>query len=150
MNELIHKVTIWADKRNLIRGADSKAQALQLISEAGKLSRTIANRKDCRNDVGECFVAIIVLAAIDEYDIGEFIARSNLSKIDDDHDAISSFMYELWEEFGVLSNAVNKGDSYRAIVDDLLIILSGIAGFYNYSLEECLEVACHKINELNE
>ena len=150
MNELIHKVTTWADEGNLIGGSDSKTQTLKLISEAGKLSRTIANRKDCRNDVGNCFVVIIVLAAMDEYNIGEFIARSDLSKIDDDHDAISSFMYELWEEFGVLSDAVNKGNPYRSILDDLLIILSGIAKFYNYSLEECLEIACHQIKELNE
>lgn len=147
MNELIQKVTTWAEERNLIAGADPKTQTLKLISEAGKLSRSIANRKDCRNDVGDCFVAIIVLSAMDAYNIAEFIAQSDLSKINDDHDAISSFMYELWEEFGVLSDAINKGDPYRAILDDLLIILSGVARFYNYSLEECLAVAYHHIKD---
>lgn len=147
MNELIQKVTTWTEERNLIAGSDPKIQTLKLISEAGKLSRSIANRKDCRNDVGDCFIVIIVLSAMDKYNIGEFIARSDLSKIDDDHDAISSFMYELWEEFGVLSDAINKGNPYRAILDDLLIILSGIARFYNYSLEECLEVAYRHIKD---
>lgn len=147
MNELIQKVTTWAGERNLIAGSDPKIQTLKLISEAGRLSRSVANRKDCRNDVGDCFVAIIVLSAMDEYNIGEFIARSDLSKIDDDHDAISSLMYELWEEFGVLSDAINKGNPYRAILDDLLIILAGIARFYNYSLRECLEVAYHHIKD---
>lgn len=147
MNELIQKVTNWAEEGNLVADSDSRTQTLKLISKAGKLSRSIANRKDCRNDVGDCFVVIIVLSAMDAYNIGEFIARSDLSKIDDDHDAISSFMYELWEEFGVLSDAINKGDPYRAILDDLLIILSGIARFYSYSLEECLEIAYHHIKD---
>lgn len=140
MNELIQKVTIWAEEKNLIGGSDSKTQTLGLISAAGKLSRSVANNEGIRNDVGKCFVMIIVLSAMDKYNIGEFIARSDLSKIDDCHDSVSSFMYELWEEFGVLSDAINKGDSYRSTLDDLLIILSGIARYYSYSLEECLEI----------
>ena len=58
MNELIQKVTCWAEARDMIGGSDPKTQTLKLISEAGKLSRSIANKEDCRNDVGDCFVVI--------------------------------------------------------------------------------------------
>lgn len=147
MNELIQKVTCWAEARDMIGGSDPKTQTLKLISEAGKLSRSIANKKDCRNDVGDCFVVLVILSAMDGYNIGEFIAKSDLSKIDDNHDSVSSFMYELWEGFGRLSDAIIKGDSYRSTLDDLLIILSGIARFYNYSIEECLEIAYSNIKD---
>ncbi|SFF18523.1 hypothetical protein [Nitrosomonas sp. Nm166] len=145
MNHLIQDVISWAEERNLISGSDHKTQTLKLISEAGKLSKSLNFKEDCRSNVGNCFIRLIVLSAMDEYNIEEFIAQSDLSKIDDTHDSVSSFMYELWQGLGRLSDAVNDKDSYRSIVDDLLIMLSGIARFYNYSLEECLEIAYYHL-----
>ena len=147
MNKLIQNVINWAEEKNLINGSDPKTQTLKLISAAGELTRSIANKEDCRNAVGDCFVVIIVLSAMDEYNIAEFISQSDLSKIDDNHDSVSSFMYELWQGLGRLSDAINKGDSYRSTLDDLLIILSGIARSYNYSIEECLEIAYYHIKD---
>ena len=141
MNQLMQNVINWAEKRNLISSSDPKTQTLKLISDAGKLSKCLIDKEDCRNNVGNCFVRLIILSGMDGYNMGEFIAQSDLSKIDDTHDSVSSFMYELWQGFGRLSDAVNEGNSYRSILDDLLIILAGIARFYNYSLEECLEIA---------
>src|SRR5687768_11200312 len=140
MNDLIQKVITWVGERNLNDGSDPKTQALKLISTAGELSRSIANREDCRNDVGNCIVDIIILSTINNYNIQQFIVGSDLSNIDDNHDSVSSFMYELWQGLGRLSNAINEGDDYRSTLDDMLIILSGIAKFYSYSLEECLEI----------
>lgn len=141
MNELIQKVISWVKENDLIDKSDSKTLTLNLVSKAGGLSRSIAIREDCRDAIGNCFIVIITLSTLEKYNIAEFIERSDLSKIDDNHDSISSFMYELWQGFGRLSDAINKGDTYNSTLDDLLITLSGIAGFYNYLLEECLEIA---------
>ena len=147
MNDLLLKVITWIEEKNLNDVSDSKTQILKLISAAGELSKSISNREDCRQDVGNCMVHILTLSAINKYSIKHFIMGSDLANIDDNHDGISSYMYELWQGFGRLSKAVNQDDDYRSTLDDLVIILSGIARFYNYSIEECVEIAYNEIKD---
>ena len=150
MNDSMLKVITWIEEKNLNDVSDSKTQILKLISAAGELSKSISNREDCRQDVGNCIVQILILSAINKYSIKQFIMGSDLANIDDNHDSISSFMYELWQGFGRLSKAISQEDDYRSTLDDLVIILSGIARFYNYSIEECLDIAYSDINDKEE
>ncbi|PSJ16261.1 hypothetical protein [Nitrosomonas supralitoralis] len=135
------KIITLEQERNLTKDFDPKIRALKLISAAGKLSRSIAMREDCRNDVGNCIVNILILSVINDYGIEEFLAASNLSNIDENHDSVSSYMYELWGALGLLSTAITEGNDYRSTLDDMVIILSGIARFSSYSLEECADIA---------
>lgn len=141
MNDLMKKIITLEQERNLTKDFDPKIRALKLISAAGKLSRSIAMREDCRNDVGNCIVNILILSVINNYGIEKFLAASNLSNIDENHDSVSSYMYELWGALGLLSTAITEGNDYRSTLDDMVIILSGIARFSNYSLEECADIA---------
>lgn len=63
MKELISKVGQWAEDRNLIKGATPKDQFHKLIQECGELSDSICKGKDASDDIGDCTVVLIILAA---------------------------------------------------------------------------------------
>lgn len=141
MNELMKKIIAAEQEKNSSGKFDPVPRVLKLVSSAGKLSRTVAGREDCRIDVGCCIVDILVLSVDNNASIEQFLTASNLSNIDDSHDSATSYMYELWQALGLLSTAITAGNDYRSILDDMLIILAGVARFSNYSLEECVKMA---------
>ena len=59
LNQLIIK---WADERNLIEGSTSQAQFVKLIEEAGELANSIAKKKDVKDDLGDMFVVMSIIA----------------------------------------------------------------------------------------
>lgn len=63
MEQLTENVLSWAHERNLIQGSDPKSQTLKLMSEAGELADNINKGLDCRDDIGDCIVVLIILAA---------------------------------------------------------------------------------------
>lgn len=62
MQELIDKVTLWAHDRNLVLGSNTKAQCLKLMSEVGELADNINKNNECIDDIGDCFVVLIILS----------------------------------------------------------------------------------------
>ncbi len=146
MNDLMKRIIALEKERNLSKDFDSKIRTLKLISDAGKLSRSIVMREDLRSDIGNCIVDILILSVINNYDVEKFLAESNLSNIDDNHDSVTSYMYELWQALGLLSFTIMEDKDHRAILDNMVILLSGIARFSNYSLEECAAIAYNNIN----
>jgi NTP pyrophosphatase (non-canonical NTP hydrolase) len=68
---LIPAIEQWAHDRNLIHGSDPKSQTLKLMSEVGELSDNINKQADCRDDIGDCLVVLIILANQKEYKINE-------------------------------------------------------------------------------
>ena len=141
MNELMKKIIAAEEEKSSSGKFDPTVRVLKLVSSAGKLSRTVAAREDCRIDVGCCIVDILVLSVNNNASIEQFLTASNLSNIDDSHDSATSYLYELWQALGRLSAALISGNDYRSILDDMLITLGGIARFSNYSLEECVKMA---------
>jgi predicted DsbA family dithiol-disulfide isomerase len=63
MKDLINLVTKWAEDRNLVKGATPKDQYMKLIQECGELSDSICKGKDASDDIGDCTVVLIILAA---------------------------------------------------------------------------------------
>jgi len=141
MNELMKKIIAAEQQKNSSGKSDSTIRVLKLVSSVGRLSRTVAGREDCRNDVGHCIVDILILSVVNHSSIEQFLTGSNLANIDESHDSVTSYMYELWQALGLLSGAITAGDDYRSLLDDMLITLAGIARFSNYSFEECVEIA---------
>lgn len=62
MDKLVKKVEQWADDRNLISGSNAKAQCLKLMSEVGELADNLNKGRDCIDDIGDCFVVLIIIA----------------------------------------------------------------------------------------
>lgn len=63
MEQLIQKVQIWAEYRNLISGATPKTQLIKLMSEVGELADDINKQADPTDSIGDCLVVLTILAA---------------------------------------------------------------------------------------
>ena len=63
MEELIKKVQIWAEDRNLISGSSPRTQMLKLTSEIGELADDINKQADPTDSIGDCLVVLIIIAA---------------------------------------------------------------------------------------
>ncbi|MFZ2966214.1 MAG: MazG-like family protein, partial [Leuconostoc falkenbergense] len=61
MNELIAKIEQWAEDRNIIKGSKPIDQAMKLFSEFGELADNVGKGRDCRDDIGDCAVVLIIM-----------------------------------------------------------------------------------------
>ena len=62
MNELIQKIEQWATDRNIIKGSKPIDQAMKLFSEFGELADNVGKGRDCRDDIGDVFVVLTIMA----------------------------------------------------------------------------------------
>ena len=71
LNELQTKIEKWAEDRGILANSKASIQALKLMSEMGELADNIAKGKDCRDDIGDCFVVLVNIAKLVGSDITE-------------------------------------------------------------------------------
>lgn len=71
MRELLNKVVLWAEDRNLIRGATSQAQMLKMTEEVGELAHAIGrgDKEKLVDALGDCVVVLTILAAQNDLDL---------------------------------------------------------------------------------
>ena len=62
MQELIQKIEQWAHDRNIINGSKPIDQAMKLFSEFGELADNVGKGRDCRDDIGDVFVVLTIMA----------------------------------------------------------------------------------------
>jgi NTP pyrophosphatase (non-canonical NTP hydrolase) len=62
LESLIEQVHAIADRAGYLFGSDPKTQALKFFSEAGEMADNIAKGRDCRDDIGDILVTLIVQA----------------------------------------------------------------------------------------
>jgi NTP pyrophosphatase (non-canonical NTP hydrolase) len=61
---LISLVLTWARERNLFENPCAKTQALKTVSEMGEFADNIAKGRDCRDDIGDILVTLIIQCEI--------------------------------------------------------------------------------------
>ena len=71
LNELQTKIEKWAEDRGILANSKASTQCLKLMSEMGELADNIAKGKDCRDDIGDCFVVLVNIAKLVGSDITE-------------------------------------------------------------------------------
>ena len=71
LNELQTKIEKWAEDRGILANSKVSTQCLKLMSEMGELADNIAKGKDCRDDIGDCFVVLVNIAKLVGSDITE-------------------------------------------------------------------------------
>lgn len=71
LNELQTKIEKWAEDRGILANSKASIQCLKLMSEVGELADNIAKGKDCRDDIGDCFVVLVNIAKLVGSDITE-------------------------------------------------------------------------------
>lgn len=65
MYTTVDKVVLWAEDRNLIKGATSQAQTVKLFEEGGEVAAAVArnDREKLKDAIGDVAVVLIILAA---------------------------------------------------------------------------------------
>lgn len=130
LKDLIEKVEIWAEERNLIKHENAGRQYLKFLEETGELARAIL-----KNDVpeiidgfGDSFVTIIILAKQLGIKLDTTIYKVDL------HESIN--LYEF----------VNLASPY-AVVEEFIDVINLVAESHGYDLVKCLEVAYNVISK---
>lgn len=149
MNELIAKIEKWAEDRNIIKGSKPIDQAMKLFSEFGELADNVGKGRDCRDDIGDVFVVLTIIAAQyqNEYMVDTFksLVESNeinkLKSVKHLVHTLSSYLYSfVWD----------VQDDYADPSIDLeccILYLVRIAELSNTTLAECVQIAYNDIKD---
>lgn len=62
--ELEERITQWSYDRGILTNGKASTQCLKLMSELGELADNIAKGKDCKDDIGDCFVVLVNIARL--------------------------------------------------------------------------------------
>ena len=136
MQELIQKIEQWAHDRNIINGSKPIDQAMKLFSEFGELADNVGKGRDCRDDIGDVFVVLTIMAKQHGESIDNFLASCG-SAYD-----VKGAIIELCKNLIVFANAKNINDD--AVMDSLdmsTAILDSIALATGHTMQECVQIA---------
>lgn len=142
MNELIAKIEQWANDRNIIKGSKPIDQAMKLFSEFGELADNVGKGRDCRDDIGDCAVVLIVISK----QLGETVASIDVGEINwkyGNKSLVSELCGQLYE---FVSSAKSDIWDYGSLSFSLEF-LNKIAIDYGSTLEECIQIAYDDIKD---
>lgn len=142
MNELIAKIEQWAHDRNIIKGSRPIDQAMKLFSEFGELADNVGKGRDCRDDIGDVFVVLTIISKQLGGSIIDF-EMPYLSEISNIKDEIA------WLGYGLTSEMVTDSETGEFSPDFGCEVarLELIANYFNYTLEECVQIAYNDIKD---
>lgn len=142
MQELIAKIEQWAEDRNIINGSKPIDQAMKLFSEFGELADNVGKGRDCRDDIGDVFVVLIIICKQLGLSINNLI-KPSLKKLNNIKDEIA------WLGYGLTSEMVTDSETGEFAPDFGCEVarLELIANYFNYTLEECVQIAYNDIKD---
>ena len=138
MKELIQKIEQWANDRNIIKGSKPIDQAMKLFSEFGELADNVGKGRDCRDDIGDCAVVLIIMC--------RQLGIPAIDSIQKDNDNYSTKEYVTWAGYWMCS-WVSGGMSNSEELGFIFSNLINIAQLSNYTLEECVQIAYDDISK---
>ena len=140
MNELIQKIEQWATDRNIIKGSKPIDQAMKLFSEFGELADNVGKGRDCRDDIGDLFVVLTIIAQQAELNINESVKLRNNNR------ALNVCLKKQVNWLcSSLSLFVTDLGSYT--LGNCIGNLMQISKTLGYTLEECIQVAYNDIKD---
>lgn len=71
MNTFINNVLEWSHKNGILTNGNPNTQALKLMSEMGELADNLAKGNCIKDDIGDCLVVLINIAALKGHTIEE-------------------------------------------------------------------------------
>lgn len=145
MNELIAKIEQWAEDRNIIKGSKPIDQAMKLFSEFGELADNVGKGRDCRDDVGDIFIVLTIMAKQCKYTITDVVAnvidepycfeKNNKVSVIELGMTITSMLHE------------NNSDPLMFNIEGALCELNNICMVNGYTLQECVKIAYNDIKD---
>ena len=141
MKELIQKIEQWATDRNIIKGSKPIDQAMKLFSEFGELADNVGKGRDCRDDIGDLFVVLTIMAKQTESEINILTLPSleNLS--------LKQYVVELGFALNNFVFACDTTGEEDGNLDIAVMSLCRIASLQNTTIEECVQIAYNDIKD---
>ena len=146
MNELIAKIEQWANDRNIIKGSKPIDQAMKLFSEFGELADNVGKGRDCRDDIGDVFVVLTIMAkqlghsTMENHDID--LWNENQVEI-----TLKDRVVLLSEKLTEFCFDAREGDVFHMVFDAVISQLKTIAIKSGTTLEECVQIAYDDISK---
>lgn len=143
MEQLIKQIEQWAEDRNIIKGSKPIDQAMKLFSEFGELADNVGKGRDCRDDVGDCTVVLIVIAK----QFGKTVADVVTNVINEPYCFNKNIKHAMVELGMTITSMLheNNSDPIMFNIEDALCNLNDICMVNNYTLEECVKIAYNDI-----
>lgn len=137
MNELIAKIEQWAEDRNIIKGTKPIDQAMKLFSEFGELADNVGKGRDCRDDIGDIFVVLTIMAKQLGLDVFEAIKYDGSSRGSQKHAVC---------DLGLALNYFVRSENKQCL-RSCLMALHAICKGELIDLQECVQIAYNDIKD---
>ena len=137
MNELIQKIEKWATDRNIIKGSKPIDQAMKLFSEFGELADNVGKGRDCRDDIGDVFVVLTIMAKQTCLNMSDALNFSGIG--------VGSLKHGVAGLSWCLSDFVN--DPRKTSLLEALEALDAVCYEAKVKLEECVQIAYNDIKD---
>lgn len=137
MQELILKIEQWAEDRNIIKGSKPIDQAMKLFSEFGELADNVGKGRDCRDDIGDIFIVLTIMAKQLNLGFGRCNFKNGEIKCEP-KDVVVSLGYAL-SEF--------SAEQDRETFTDCVAVLQAFCLKTGLDLKECVQIAYNDIKE---
>lgn len=137
MNKLIAKIEQWAEDRNIIKGSKPIDQAMKLFSEFGELADNVGKGRDCRDDIGDVFVVLTIMAKQEGLRIDLALNFSGIG--------VGSLKHGVAGLGYCLTDFVNNPD--QAALTVCLEALDAVCYEARVKLEECIQIAYNDIKD---
>ena len=141
MNELIAKIEKWAHERNIINGSKPIDQAMKLFSEFGELADNVGKGRDCRDDIGDIFVVLVIMAKQTESDV-DILSLPSLENL-----SLKQYVVELGFALNNFTFACDTNGEEEGNLDIAIMSLCRIAALQNTTLHECVQIAYDDIKD---
>lgn len=141
--DLIQKIEQWAEDRNIINGSKPIDQAMKLFSEFGELSDNVGKGRDCRDDIGDVFVVLTIMCKQQGKTVYDYIGRPPR-----EIDNIKIYIAELADMLSQLVLSLDNERTFYSYGYSMSIAyLSSISNHFNYTLEDCIQIAYNDIKD---
>lgn len=137
MQDLIAKIEQWAEDRNIIKGSKPIDQAMKLFSEFGELADNVGKGRDCRDDIGDVFVVLTIMA--------KQRSLSMVDALDFSGVGIGGLKHGVVHLAGCLDYFVSQGGSESLM--ECLEALDSVCFEARVKLEKCVQVAYNDIKD---
>lgn len=160
LQTLFNNVEKWGseEKTNLIKGSDPESQYCKLMEEFGELSKNVLKKQDCKDDIGDVLVVLIIMSKQLELNLIEdfikFIQNNSMRDVINykghaynDKQLIIGLSRELSDiGYSILLNQNSKIILTDKFISAILTLIT-LADKVGYTLEECLEHSWNVIKD---
>lgn len=145
MKDLILKIEQWETDRDIIKGSKPIDQAMKLFSEFGELADNVGKGRDCRDDIGDVFVVLTIIAKQCNKSILDVVANA----IDEVYCFERNVKISIIELGMTITSMLheNNSDPLMFNIESALCNLNDICIVNNYTLEECVQIAYNDIKD---